>query len=143
MNLHNGFAVFFVLASVFCLVAGAAESVQQDPQFQALQAHLRECRTEADILERYKTPLWREEREGGIIECGWAWDGFLFLMGCHDGCTGFSAGISKETGEFLWWSPHWLGSVPRDAQSCYLPDGTPLSTDTPLEEGREEKGTDP
>ena len=95
MNLHNGFAVFFVLTSVFCLVAGAAESVQQDPQFQALQAHLRECRTEADFLERYKTPLWREEREGGIIECGWAWDGFLFLMGCHDGCTGFSAGISK------------------------------------------------
>jgi len=90
--------------------------------FESLQGKLKECRTEDDVVKRFGKPECRTERGGGVAVDEWSWGGLMTQLGCFEGCAGFSAGISTETGNLLWWSPHWLGSVPAEAKSVYFPE---------------------
>ncbi len=91
-----------------------------DPFFENLRTDMEECRTEADIIDRYGPPQSRFEQSGDIVVCDWDWGGPLAAMDHFEGCVGFSAGIVKETGKLRWWSPSWLNHVPEGVPECFF-----------------------
>jgi hypothetical protein len=111
-----------VVAFFCCAVVLAPTCNARDMWFENLQGKLKECRTEDDVVNRFGKPECRTERGGGVAVDEWSWGGLMAQLGRFEGCAGFSAGISTETGNLLWWSPHWLGSVPAEAKSVYFPE---------------------
>jgi hypothetical protein len=122
-------AFLFVFFSIFQFVARSVPQPVMDatvrtflkyPSLETLKTELADCKTGADVLDRFGKPSFHAERENGRFFAAWDWIDRMTAQGEFTGCSGFNILVETETDKLLSWSPTWLNHVPRDEPSFYL-----------------------